>query len=362
MQDYRPFCRTSFFEKLYFSTVKIVGLIFLIISVSYITFLTNSKSDDQGVRPDISKLAFYNLENLFDTLNDPMTADDEFTPKGSKAWSSSRYHAKLQRIAEVISADWALDYPDILGLCEVENRTVLNDLNGLLAGQSVYAVLHRDSPDERGIDVAMLYNKEKFRLMDSGFIRVQMNSRPDDRTRDILYASLFCETSRDTLHVFVCHFPSRRGGVENSLMNRTDAASQCVRFMKNNLNILKGNIIIMGDMNDNPADNSMKVIQGIIHPAGEPAFHNLFIKHEQEGKGSCKYRGNWFMFDQILISASLLDGNLPDVVQGSAEITNHEKLFQKGKYKGLPFRNFAGNKWLNGYSDHLPVSCSIKLK
>ena len=227
--------------------MKLLGILFLLCVLTM-----------PVVAQDHCRIMFYNVENLFDTADDPSTADDEFTPRGKKHWTKAKYTDKLLKIAEVIDSVGDKELPCIVGLAEVENRWVLEDLTQKTAlADGNYGIVHQDSPDRRGIDVALLYRKDCFELLEADFLRLSFPEDTTIRTRDILYASGVLDS--DTLHFFVCHFPSMIGGEKQSEWRRERAAST-VRHKVDSLLAVqsRAGIVIMGDLNgkaNTPAQN-----------------------------------------------------------------------------------------------------------
>jgi len=320
----------------------------------------------------IHTIAFYNLENLFDTEDDPTIDDSEFLPTAPNQWDEAKYQKKLQNMAKAIAS--ITNAPDILGLCEVENRRVLEDLvkqNDLK--EKDYGIIHYNSPDERGIDVAMLYKKNRFKPFKESSIRINL---PDtaDKTRDVLFVSGVLG-KKDTLHLFVAHFPSRRGGQQESEPKRVFVASQ-IRERIDSLQKIspKANIIVMGDLNDEPTNKSIAETLN-----AKPYTENLKPNElfnamgmlKAEGKGTHAYynskekKTEWSLLDQIILSPALLNKkNNLQYVAGSATIHKPDFLLQTEpeQYRGQPLRTFAGKRYLAGYSDHLPVYVLVAVR
>ena len=308
---------------------------------------------------DYIRLMFYNVENFFDTEDDPATNDDDFTPDGAMRWTQSRYLEKRNNIFRVIAHVGEWDPPALVGLCEVENRKVLNDLvKNTPLEKYPYGIIHKDSPDLRGIDVALLYRSDYLKCVDQQFIRVHLiNNR--GRTRDILYAA-FSTAKNDTLHVFVNHWTSRVGSIRQTEPGRILAASlvrQKVDSIFNRNALAK--IVVIGDMNDNPTDKSL--ISGLralndTANAKPSALFNLSAYKMKESTGTIKYQGRWSVFDQIIVSGGLLRGTLRTDVNQS-HIFRADYLFEPDKrYQGVqPFRTYIGPRYNRGFSDHLPV-------
>ena len=313
------------------------------------------------------RIMFYNTENLYDFEDDPLTNDDEFSPTGSYKWDYFKYNDKLQKIAKVIVAVGGEQGSDLIGMCELENRKVLNDLirNTPLAAGG-YDILHKDSKDPRGSDVALLYKKKKFKLLFYDFYEFK-SVGDSSKSRDILYAKGIVKNT-DTLHVFVNHWPSRRGGKEQSDRRRMISA----RILKSHVDsILRVNkdakIIIMGDFNDEPIDKSIhEELQATdsanLKPGG---LFNFMYAYKIKGIGSYKYQAEWNMLDQIICSSPLLDKKgLLHADYSDAHIFSIDWMMtDDAKFPGKkPLRTFQGPKYLGGYSDHLPVYLDIQVK
>lgn len=301
-------------------------------------------------------IAFYNVENLFDTLDNPLTQDEEFTPAGTYHYTNKIYHQKLNNIARVI-ADMAkekdADGVDIIGFAEVENEKVLKELASQpLIRSRHYKALCAVGSDPRGINVGLLYNPGQFKLLGVGSLPVPVK----ELTRDILYVTGIL--GGDTVHLLVNHWPSRREGKEKTEPERKAAAAVNKKIIDSLLHVQKDvRIIVMGDFNDNPVDES---IQGILaagvdkHRLKENSLYNPFISIYQSGHGTVLYKKHWDLFDQVMLSYGLLYHN--SLQFESAEIFKKDYLItQTGNFKGYPHRSFGGKRWINGYSDHLPV-------
>ena len=321
--------------------------------------LTCRDSDSSASAGTLS-IAFYNLDNLFDTLDDTSHHDDDFTPGGRYKWTDDRYKRKLANMEKVIAGLAGGHAPDILGVCELESRKALEDLLSTGKLDRHYGIVHYDSPDERGIDVALAYNASRLSLIDSKPYRVKLSKDPRDKTRDILWVKILSKTSGDTLQLMVCHFPSRREGKAETQQDRVDAASQCRAILREQCNPVSQNLVIMGDFNDEPVDHSVSGILGAGKEMSDTLI-NLMWPFREQGRGSYKFRGRMEMLDQFIISRALVDKKGAEYVDESVDILDAAWLTQTGKYKGYPLRTFGGNKWLNGYSDHYPVFMNIRL-
>lgn len=316
------------------------------------------------------RVMFYNVENLFDTKDDKFTNDNEFTPTGRLNWSKLRYDAKLTAIFKVISAIGESQPPEIVGLCEVENKQVLLDLiTQTPLHKFPYQIVHHDSPDPRGIDVAFLYRTDKLKLVSNKPILIKFPKKFENhRTRSILLATFVCE--KDTLHVFVNHWPSRRAGEQESEFFRVFVAQQ-LRAQVDSLLALnpKTKILIMGDLNDEPHDKSLKdglKAFPVSRNTVQNELYNLSYHYNNPKKiGTHKFRAKWEIFDQIIVSGSLLSNHKGVYCyKESGSIFSAEFLIQADERNlGYSmFRTYAGMKYLGGYSDHLPVYVDFQIK
>ena len=311
-------------------------------------------------KTEVYPIAFYNVENLFDTQRDLSIQDEDFTPSGRNNWTDDKYTKKLNNLASVINMlgkETSSSGAVIIGVAEVENRKVIEDLinTGDLAKRK-YQIIHHDSPDARGIDVGLIYNPEFFKVLSYKTYPFTLPGSNDIKTRDILVVSGLL--AGQPLSVLVNHWPSRRG--DNSSPLRERAAAICKQISDSIYNEnQKAGIVIMGDMNDDPKDKSTRIVlnakknQEDVLKGG---LYNTMWKIHESGTGTLCYRDQWNLFDQIIISQSLLKTGKSKLNFQKAEVFNKEFLFQKsGKYKGYPLRTFSGSTFLNGYSDHFPT-------
>ncbi len=318
----------------------------------------------QNKEYQVTAIAFYNLENLFDTINDPNNkGDDEFTPAGEYHYTEKIYNEKLHNLAKVLSQlaiETTPDGPAIIGCAEVENDKVLQDLivQPELKNRN-YKYVHFDSPDARGIDVALLYNPKYFRVLGAKSLTVQLSGTGGkETTRDVLYVTGIL--SGDTIHVFVNHWPSRRGGEAESAPKRALAAGVAKGVIDSLMKLNPhSRIFLMGDLNDDPVNASVaKVIgaKGDIKSLSQTDMYNPFYKYYQEGIGTLAYEDKWNLFDQIMMSDEVVQQKKNHWSYYHAEVFNRDFLKVKtGQYKGYPHRSFSWNKWINGYSDHFPT-------
>jgi len=310
------------------------------------------------MKHQLISIAFYNVENLFDTINAAHTLDQDFTPKGEKKWSPYRYNLKIQKLGKAISKigqNKSTLPPALIGLAEVENKTVLEALiHSDALTHLPYDYIHYDSPDERGIDVALLYNKDLFKPLESEAIPILIYDAENirDYTRDILFVK--GKLNGKLVNIFVNHWPSRRLGTGETRLKRIFLAKQVHKKIED-LKSPNSNIIVMGDFNDNPTNESVQnhlAIKGIQNP---------MLKLYKQGLGSSKFYGEWMLFDQILLSSSFFESKCLSFVK--AYIYNETFLTDpKRKKKKEPFRTYTGKYYQGGFSDHFPVYVLLKTK
>ncbi|WP_343748705.1 hypothetical protein [Fluviicola sp.] len=311
-------------------------------------------------------VVFYNVENLFDTVDDPeLQGNEEFTPEGDKAWDDERYREKLERLSEaLLLANGST--PLAFGMAEIENRFVVEDLIRTNQLQSVpYEIVHFDSEDRRGIDCVFVYDRRFLETVLETKLIVRVEDEPHFRTRDILHIkALLCGRE---IHFFVNHWPSRREGIKES-ENRRHAAAQLLRAEIDEILHFNqdANIIVMGDFNDTPEDPS---IHQILRAKGQHEqksgdLVNLLIEEQKKGAGTVVHERQWDVFDQLIVSQGLLQGQSGlEVDQNNAFIVRNPKLlhtFADGNQK--PNSSYGGDYYQGGYSDHLPVFLRLKEK
>ena len=291
-------------------------------------------------------VGFWNAENLFDLEDDPNKNDNEFAIGGKKNVDQEIYDLKIKNCSEVL-----LDLDvDVLGLCEVENAQVLNDLN-IAYRERDYSIVHYDSPDKRGIDNALMYDSEQFSVLSSRAIPNKLKN--GSSTRDILH--VIGEYEKETLHIFINHWPSNYGGKEKAIPKRTSTAQLIIR----EIDLLRkrdkfSEIILLGDFNENPDDENIKLLETV-------NLSSLMMPMLGKPKiGTYVYRGKDYFYDQIIVNDELLDNENLSIVSGSVYILDHPKYRQQeGNYSHYPFRFWAGNRLLGGYSDHLAIRVEI---
>ncbi len=317
---------------------------------------------DDGRQYISAVVGFYNVENLFDTINDPNIRDDDWTPQGSNRWNTERYFEKLENLAEVIEQLGQELNPDgvaVLGLAEVENSVVLEDL---VSEERIrdrnYRVVHETGPDRRGMDVAFIYNPRYFEYESHKTYPTIIEGRPDFVTRDQLL--LTGELLGERMHFIVAHWPSRVGGEARSRPLRTGKADIARHIIDSIQEAEPGaKVFMMGDFNDNPTDISIKEhlrSRGRKEGIQDNELYNPFEEFYRRGIGTNAWRDAWSLFDQILLTPSLLNSDYSDFKYLRAEVFNRPFLRQpSGRFQGYPFRTFGGGVYLGGYSDHFPV-------
>ena len=321
-----------------------------------------AQKKDKGSKEE-ALVAFYNVENLFDTIDDPLTIDEDFTPAGKLQWTAPRYTEKLSRISEVIDL-LPGELPVFIGLCEIENRSGLVDLvkQPLLnarAEMGSYEIIHADSPDERGIDVAAIYDASRLKNVRFEYYSIALPDPKDPNTRDVLNARGRFEN--DEIHFFVNHWPSRSGGQAESEPNRLAVAA----LLKLKIDaVLSENdnakILIMGDFNDHPNDKSVYEILGAKDQPSAVLYNQMYAIHAA-GNGSYFYKGEWGALDQMITSSGFMNTKGWHVDAQAAGVLREEKiLFRDKEGVARPSRSYAGDSYKGGYSDHLPVFIKLQ--
>ena len=330
-------------------------------SLLQLVCLNNIQSQNSNTFLDSIQIVFYNVENLFDASDNNSNGDDAFTLKGERRWSLSKYRKKINLLSQAIITFSSYQFPEILALAEIENRKVLDDLiNSSLLKSAPYKIIHKDSPDRRGIDVGIIYDTNSVYPLYVEFIPVCLNSGL--YSRDILY--LKASINNDSLHFFVNHWPSRFTGARNTDEKRAIAAktllAHCDSILKTDI---EAKIILMGDFNDEPDDLSLKMLTENEFDLREISNFTNLMKDNKKDLGTLKYQGQWFTFDQFIVSNSLfsekpLGLNIRSLIAGIDFLIEEDK-----KYLGVkPFRTFIGFKYNGGYSDHLPIKLVLKFE
>ena len=333
---------------------------------SKLDFWTSEVFNDTERGDERFRVLFYNVENLFDTENDPKTNDETFTPGGSYKWNEFKYNRKLNNLGKTLISTGGWEGTELIGLCEIENRFVLEELVTFSPLNAVvYEIIHHDSPDHRGIDVAALYRPDKFEVIHTDFKPLVFPYDSTIKTRDILYLKGILP-NQDTLHYIINHWPSRYGGQKASEPRRLYAAN-VVRSMYDSIKAVdsRANVIIAGDFNDYPDDKSIVEVlkakaQNDLEYSGE--LINLMYRMNHKA-GTHVYQGHWGILDQFMVSNNLLNDTLKtSVFLGRAQIFNMEWLLETNAAGDpVPFRTNQGPLWKGGYSDHLPILLDLKL-
>jgi exonuclease III len=308
------------------------------------------------------RIMFYNVENLFDIYDDSLKQDDDFLPEGSKHWNYRRFTDKLNKLYKVIIAVGGWEPPEIIGLCEIENNYILKKLiNDTPLSKHEYGIVHRDSPDIRGIDVALLFRKDKISLLQEDFLEIIFPRDSLKKTRDILYFKGLA-LRKDTLHIFVNHWPSRHGGQLETEAYRVYVSSVLKEKVDSLFNTNeKSKIIITGDFNDEPENKSIAETlsaKSYVDSVKSDRLYNLSYNLQDNKKsGTCKYKFNWQMYDQFIVSGALITTPELKASLTDSHIFKADFLFEDDDiYSGIrPYRTYRGYNYTGGFSDHLPV-------
>ncbi|MCQ2959041.1 MAG: endonuclease [Bacteroidales bacterium] len=343
--------KNKFSEKNRISLIsRLIVFVCILLSVGFIGF---------SQQPDFVFMS-YNVENLFDTIDNPYKNDDEYLPNAELKWNTYRYQKKLTDISKVIVAageNW--HNPDVVGLCEVENDTCLRDL---IARTNLYKLhykyIHYESKDARGIDVALLYNEETFVPVKHYPIRIQFDDNARN-TRDVLYVKGIIKSTSDTVYIFQCHFPSRRGGKEESERFRLQVA-ETIRKKVDSLLLENQNsrIIIAGDFNDYPEDKS--ITEGLKAKKQSSDCEKCLVNlDDPTAEGTYKYQGKWDFLDQAIVSKGFLKN-----YNAEYHVVQNEFLLKKSEKTGetSPYRTYIGTIYKGGISDHLPIIVTFSQK
>ncbi len=315
------------------------------------------------------KVMFYNFENLFDTIRDPEIFDEEFTPQGGKKWNSVKYKKKISNLEKVLFDIASIDrnYPVVIGVSEIENRNVLEDVIAQPKLRPAnYHIVHYDSPDRRGVDVAFYYRPDVFKLEGSATLPYHLKSKPDFRTRDVV--TMWGKIDGEPFYFMVAHWPSRLGGKGQSSGMREHAAAIMRRAADS---VRRANpavkVVMMGDFNDDATDRSVAEVlggKGDIKKLSEGDYFNPFVEMLNDGIGTLAYRDAWNLFDNIVISENLATGSTGKlkIRKSSPKAHYYGSIFKQpyminkeGQFKGYPKRTYVGNNFQGGFSDHFPV-------
>jgi len=336
-----------------------------LILIGFLTVFAFAKAQEKKTYK-VQTIAFYNVENLFDTENDPITFDDDRTPEGRDHWTEDIYKDKVKKMASVIAeigADVAQNTPAIIGLAEIENRTVIEALaNDPKLLSKDYGIAHFDSPDRRGIDVALMYQKALFKPQNISKHELIIYDNVDREkrifTRDQLLVSGLLDG--DLIHIIVNHWPSRSGGEARSRSKRMAAAELNKKIIDSLQSVDPyAKIITMGDLNDDPTSPSVKDVlkaKGKKSKVSTSELFNPLEPYYKKGVGTLAWRDGWNLFDQIIISEPLIQEDYSSYRFYKVGIHDNNYLRNsRGRYKGYPYRSFANGAYTGGYSDHFPV-------
>lgn len=312
-------------------------------------------------------IVFYNVENLFDTWDDPKTSDEEFTPNSQRHWTRGRFEHKIKMIYKTLITAGNGQFPDIIGLAEVENLWVLEQLISKTPLNKIpYGIIHKDSPDPRGIDVALLYRKDRIKPIDYEYIKVSNKGKYKFKTRDILHFT--AELDSEQIHFFVNHWPSRSGGYIETKGKR-DITAEVLRSRIDSL-IFKdtdANILLMGDFNATPKENCFTaILKAFPYPGNNnpSSLINLSTLWTKQAGGTIRSGGEWELFDQMICSHHLLLNKILKPEPEQSGICNFDFLLEPDPaYLGKkPFRTYIGPRYHGGISDHLPVKICLSKK
>jgi len=334
------------------------SLLFLLLSLFTLAAVFSQEKKEY----EIVCVAFYNVENLFDTIDQPDVQDEEYIPTSAYQWNSERYFRKIERISSTlvkIGAEKTGDAPAVIGLCEIENRIVLNDLvNSEAMKPYNYQIIHFDSWYLRGMDVALLYRPDYFTPENTVTHRIYFRNGVTFQSRDHLLVS--GKLLGESVHFVVMHWPSRRGGEKRSRQLRIEAAELALHITDSiRQTDENAQIILFGDFNDDPFNYSITKTLKVSNQRdvqSETKLYNPMFELYKKGVGSLAYRDSWNLFDQFIISSSLLNNDSKSWIFYSAHIFNKPFLMQQdGRFKGYPWRTYVGNTYMDGYSDHFPT-------
>ena len=354
---------------------RVLYLSLALILVSNISFSQRKKpylaSDNLNIEKrgdDGFRVIFYNVENLFDYFNDSITIDEEFLPNQGRFWNKQRYQTKQQMISKTLIALGGWEAPELIGLCEVENRYVLTTLTQFTPLKAVgYEIIHKDSPDRRGIDVAAIYRPDKFELINYEYYPLKFPFNSKRKTREILHV-VGKLPNQDTLHYFVNHWPSKFGGEFETMPQRNFAGKFLREKVDSILSITPdANIILSGDFNDEPESESMTTQLGTetdleaIH-SNRQLYNLMYPLRFLTGTHS--FENEWSIIDQFVVTGNLMNSSSnTSVLNKTPLIGDLEFLIMKGATGATrPFRTYQGPKYVGGFSDHLPIILDLKLK
>ncbi|MDX9695352.1 MAG: endonuclease/exonuclease/phosphatase family protein [Bacteroidales bacterium] len=338
------------------------NVIFIALFIVVFSFIQKKNIQAQEKQFKVVSVAFYNLENLFDTIDTPDKNDVEFLPDGDYKWDTKKYNSKLEKMSEVIAqigADVTKSAPSVIGVSELENRKVLEDLvNMPLLKNYNFDIVHYESPDRRGVDVALLYQPSVMKVINTRSATLKIKGQDGFFTRDQLVVSGIIDG--ETIHFIVNHWPSRTGGEKTSRPLR-NAAADLTRSLVDSIMTTDPNakIIVMGDLNDDPHNESLiKHLKAkkTIDETKPGELYNCMYDLYKKGVGTLAYRDAWNIFDQLIVSYPLIAKDQQGFKLYRTRVFDKDFLKnESGKYKGYPKRTHAGGVYQNGYSDHFPV-------
>jgi predicted extracellular nuclease len=343
-------------------------LFLLIVHLLVWSVLLPAQAQDSIRKKDEFRIMFYNVENLFDPFDDTLKNDQEFLPGGIRGWTWKKFEKKLQNTSKVIIGTGGWRPPEIVGFCEVENRfSLIQLLKRTPLERYGYQIVHEESPDQRGIDVALIYRPDRFKKLYHRAIPMIYEGEQQSSTRDILYVKGLA--GKDTLHIFINHWPSKYGGATATISRRRDAALTLKHAVDSLYSATENPLIVItGDFNDTPEDESVKIHLGASLKEASDDETKLFnLMTPYLGKwdtGTHKFREEWSIIDQFIVSRPLLDKTYGlRLGEKRAEIVRLPFLIEEDRtHNGTkPFRTFNGMKYIGGFSDHLPILLHLEL-
>ncbi|MBL7910067.1 MAG: hypothetical protein JNJ41_03285 [Bacteroidia bacterium] len=336
--------------------------IILFVAFVALTSYSYCQKLDKDKKYFVSAIGFWNVENLYDTLNDQWKNDEDFTPSGTNVWNGPRYRTKIDRLAEVISQMATDATPDglaILGLCEIENKSVVQDLvNSPRLKKRNYQIVHIEGPDTRGVDPSFIYNPSYFKVIKAVSYHIPYVTDTAHKTRDILVVS--GSFLGEPLTVLVNHWPSRRGGELKSRPNRNAAAKVARHIMDS---VTKADptakVTLVGDFNDDPVNVCIKEVintNGDFSKCKDDQYFNPMEPLYNDGTGTLAWQDSWNLFDQVILNKTWFPKKYETWQYYTVRVFNKAYLKADfGNYKDYPFRTYSGGTYTGGYSDHFPV-------
>ncbi|MFA7116185.1 MAG: hypothetical protein WC140_02965 [Bacteroidales bacterium] len=333
--------------------LSLTAIVIILSSFSVQNISAKNNILQKTIEKDTLKVMFWNVENYFDIYDDPNIIDEEFLPTSDKHWNSNRYNKKRDDIAKtIIAASGKLgEMPILIGVSEIENYKVLNDLiKKTSLSKYDYKIVHKDSPDHRGIDCALLYRESAFKVKSAEYLKVVLQDK-NHPTRDIVHVYGYSKDLKIKVHVYVNHWPSKWGGAEKTNPNRIAAAKVLANSIKNvRAQEPDAKIIIMGDLNDTPGSEPIMCLMQ------DKTLVDLISPLDAKGMGTIRYRGDWECLDHFIINKNELKGDIQ--IYSPKFLIQYDKKYRENK----PFRTYYGPHYNKGISDHFPILLKVVLK